>query len=221
MMRRYFLLASLFLLIVSLACGPTATVVSKGGPTITQAQAEPATGGKMRIAVMDFDNRTKYSVGNGMTAMLTSALFQTNKFIVIEREELSDVLLEQKLGAAGIVSEETAAPTGEVEGAQILIYGTVTEFEPGAKGIATAVGGAQQSHVAIDLKLVDARTARVVGTTTVTGTATDVAISNKAALKYAGLSPLFFLEAWKNTPVESAIRLCIEEGVNYIINNIK
>ena len=208
-----------FSLALLIGCGSSATVITKGGPTIKEARSLSPTS-KIRIAVMDFDNRTKYSVGQGMSAMLTSALFETNKFIVLEREELRDVLLEQKLGESGIVNEETKAPTGEVEGAEILVYGTVTEFEPAAQGVVTQAGGVQQSHVAIDLKLVDTKTSRVVSTTTVTGKATDISLSTKN-LQYAGVSPLYFMQMWANTPIESAIRLCIEEGVNYIINNIE
>jgi len=203
-----------------LCCAPTAEVVVKEGPTIAEAQADSATGKKLRIAVMGFENKTRYDVGRGMRAMLTTSLFRTNKFIVIEREELRDILLEQRLGATGVVNSETAAPTGEVEGAQVLIYGTVTEFEPGHKGASTIVGGAQQSHVAIDMKLVDARTSRILATTTVEGKTTDINLNTKM-LKYVGVSPLYYLEIWDHTPVGSAIRLCIDKAVDYIVTKLE
>jgi curli biogenesis system outer membrane secretion channel CsgG len=200
-------------------CGPTAEVIHKGGPTIAQAEAEPASGDKMRITVMGFENQTAFDVGNGMRAMLTSALFRTGKFIVIERQELSDVLLEQKLGASGVVSEATAAPVGEVEGAQVLIYGTVTDFLPGQRGIISTMGSAEQSHVAIDLKLVDSRTTRILATATVEGKATDVTLDT-SALRYVGMSPLYSLSVWNNTPVGSAIRLCIDRAVGFIVEQL-
>lgn len=203
-----------------LSCAPTAKVVVKEGPTIAQAQAEPAGGKKLRIAVMGFENKTRYDVGRGMRAMLTTSLFRTNKFIVIEREELRDILLEQRLGATGVVSSDTAAPTGEVEGAQVLIYGTVTDFEPGQRGVSTIVGGAQQSHVAIDMKLVDARTSRILATTTVEGKSTDINL-NTTLLKYVGVSPLYYLDMWDHTPVGSAIRLCIDNAVDYVVTKLE
>jgi len=201
-------------------CGPTAKVMSPGGPTIQQAMSEPTKGKKMRIAVMQFDNRTRYDVGNGLRAMLTSSLFRTDKFIVVEREMLGDALLEQKLGTTGVIREGTAAPTGEVEGAQLMIYGTVTEFEPGQRGIRAIPGGVQQSHVAIDLRIVDSRTSRVVKATTVEGKATD-AYLDTSVLKYVGMSPLYALEVWNNTPIGSAIRLCIDKAVEYIVLHIR
>lgn len=217
--RDWAALLGVVLLFGLVACSTTAEVVDKGGPTIAEAQAEPAMGEKLRIAVMGFDNKTQWDVGRGMRAMLTSTLFRTGEFIVLEREELRDVLLEQRLGATGVVSAETAAPTGEVEGAEVLIYGTVTEFEPGKRGAVTIAGGAQQSHVAIDLRIVDAVTSRVLSSTTVEGKATDVSLSTKA-LKYVGVSPLYYMEAWNNTPVGSAIRLCIDKAVKHIVSEL-
>jgi curli biogenesis system outer membrane secretion channel CsgG len=207
------------LLIFLLGCGPSAQVTVTGGPSISQAQAQFANHNKFRIAVMGFENKTKYDVGRGMKAMLTTSLFRTNRFIVIEREELRDVLLEQKLGATGIVSKETAVPMNEVEGAQVLIYGTVTEFKPYQRGVTTIVGGVNQAHVAIDMKLVDAKTSRILATTTVEGKTADVNLSSEM-LKYMGMSPLYYLKIYNNTPIGSAIRLCIDHAVDYIVTRL-
>jgi curli biogenesis system outer membrane secretion channel CsgG len=214
------LMALFFTWSVFSSCAPTAEVFGPAGPTMEQAISAPATGGKMRIAVMEFSNRTRYDVGTGMRSMLTSTLFRTNRFIVVEREMLTDVLIEQQLGSTGVISSDTAAPIGEVEGAQFLIYGDITDFEPGQRGVKTIVGGVQQSHLSIDMKIVDARTARVVAATSVEGKATDVSLSS-SALNYVGQSPLYYLEAWNNTPMGSAIRLCIDRSVDYIVNHIK
>ncbi|NOX34683.1 MAG: hypothetical protein GXP56_13290 [Deltaproteobacteria bacterium] len=216
--KKLFPLAACFLIFFS-GCGPSAQVKVTGGPSISQAQSQSATRNKLRIAVMGFENKTKYDVGRGMKAMLTTSLFRTNQFIVIEREELRDVLLEQRLGTTGIVSKETAVPTGELEGAQVLIYGTVTEFKPYQRGVTTIVGGVNQAHVAIDMKLVDARTSRILASTTVQGKTSDVNLST-SMLKYMGLSPLYYLEIYNNTPIGSAIRLCIDNAVDYIVTRL-
>ncbi len=219
MIRKKFLPLAACLLIFLIGCGPSARVTVTGGPTISQAQNQSSTRDKLRIAVMGFENKTKYDVGRGMKAMLTTSLFRTNQFIVIEREELRDVLLEQKLGATGIVSQKTAIPTGKVEGAQVLIYGTVTEFKPFRRGLTTVVGGVNQAHVAIDMKLVDATTSRILASTTVEGKTTDVNLSSEM-LKYMGMSPLYYLEIYNNTPIGSAIRLCIDNAVDYIVTRL-
>lgn len=200
-------------------CGATASVIDSGGPTILEAQQVPSQGVKPRIAVMDFDNKSRYDVGRGMREMLTSSLFRSNRFIVVERGELQDILLEQRLGATGIVSADTAATTGYVEGAEILVFGTVSEFEPGQQGLNTMVGGVQRSQVAIELKLVDATTSRVLSATTVVGKGTDVNLTSEM-LTYVGMSPLYSLQIWNNTPIEGAIRLCIDKAVGHIVTKL-
>ena len=212
-------IALIFAMFSLAGCGATATVIDSGGPTILEAQEAPTHGAKPRIAVLDFDNKSRYDVGRGMRAMLISTLFRTNRFIVVERGELQDVLLEQKLGATGIVSADTAARMGSVEGAEILVFGTVSEFEPGQQGLNTVVGGVQRSQVAIDLKLVDSTTSRVLSATTVVGKATDVNLTSEM-LTYVGMSPLYSLQIWNNTPIEGAIRLCIDQAVRHIVTKL-
>ena len=210
-----FVLVFSFLLIQ--ACGPTASVVSSGGPTIEEAMNVDSSA-KMRIAVARFDNKTPYLVGWGMSDMLVSALFRTNKFIVLERENLDAVLQEQKLSAVGVIDEKTSIPAGMLEGAAFLVIGAITEFEPNARGVKTPVGGVQQSHVALDMRIVDSTTGRIVSSIKVEGAATDTAL-NAGVLKYVGVSPLISgLKAWSNTPMDKAIRVCLEKAVDHIIS---
>jgi curli biogenesis system outer membrane secretion channel CsgG len=199
------------------ACGPTATVVNTGGPTIEEAQNVDASA-KMRIAVSRFENKTQYSVGYGMTDMLVSALFRTNRFIVLERENLDVVMQEQDLSRSGAVSKQATVPSGEMEGASFLVLGAVTEFEPNQRGVNTPFGGVKQSHVAVDMRIVDARTSRIVASVTVEGKATDTAIG-VGFLKWLGGIPMVMsLSAWNNTPMDKAIRICLDKAVDYIVN---
>jgi curli biogenesis system outer membrane secretion channel CsgG len=209
-----------FLILIGLcffaACGPTAMVVNTGGPTIEEAQNVGASE-KMRIAVSRFENKSQYSVGTGMTDMLVSALFRTNRFIVLERENLDVVMQEQELSKSGAVRKQAAINSGEMEGASFLVLGAVTEFEPNQRGVQTPFGGVKQSHVAIDLRIVDARTSRIVASVTVEGKATDTAIGI-GLLKWVGGIPMVMsLSAWNNTPMDKAIRICLDKAVDYIV----
>lgn len=211
-------------------CAPTATV-TKGttAPTISQAQSVPYTGPQKRISVMNFSDKTAKGwrgIGEGMSEMLASALFESGRFIVLERQAIKDVIHEQDLGASGRVKRETAAPVGEIEGAELLVYGAVTEFEPSEAGIGGGtyipglrtgiIGGVKRAHVAIDLRIVDAKTSRIVATTTVTGKATDVG-GGVGTVIGGGKSRLpIALGGWQKTPMEQAIRVCIDEAVNFI-----
>jgi curli biogenesis system outer membrane secretion channel CsgG len=219
------IITTVFLVTLS-ACGTNAMVVETGGPTIQEAQVAPANGEKPRIAVMDFENKTRYYVGRGMRSMLTSSLFRSNRFIVLERDQLDDVLTEQRLSATGVVDADTSVPMGELEGAEYLIIGAVTEFEPAQRGGSAGLSTVQQSHVALDIRIVDARTSRTLFATTVVGHANDFSLNSaglidKDVLQYAGQSPMLFLEIWNNTPVENAIRVCIEEAVKYIVTKLQ
>jgi curli biogenesis system outer membrane secretion channel CsgG len=231
-------LAFLASLLLSACVTPgTKTTVTQGqnSPTIDQAQAEAYNGPKARIAVAQFKDKTgggwwTGKIGDGMADQMVTALFNTNRFIVLDRQVLDDVLTEQDLGASGRIRQDTAAPIGEVEGAELLIVGAVTEFEGGASGMQGGVGGIgggvlgalaggyRKAHMAIDVRIVDTRTSRIVAATSVEGEATDVNLGGLVG-GYAGGGALAAgLGGWQNTPTEKALRMCINDAVNFIIS---
>jgi len=212
--RLCFIFAGLSVLVA--AC-TTATVVTKGGPTIAEAQAVDSQA-KFRIAVSRFENKTYYPVSEGATDMLTTALFQTGRFIVLERQNLDVVMQEQDLSRSGAVRKETTIASGELEGAEFLVIGAVTEFEPEARGVHTPVGGMKQAHIAIDLRIVDSKTSRVLTSVKVEGAATDAHIGI-GLLKWMGGIPMVqSLGAWSKTPMDKALRICLDKAVDYIVN---
>jgi len=209
---------------------PKATVTSGGGPDMAGAQAEAYNGPKARIAVSRFSDKTGKGwwtgqIGDGMADMLTTSLFNTNRYIVLERQQLSDVLAEQDLAAAGRVKKETAAPIGQIEGAELLITGTVTGYEPGASGLGGGIGGGgggagggilagfKKAYLAIDVRVIDTKTSRILAAATVEGSATDIGgmIAGFGGPIGAGLG------GWSKTPLEKALRKCIQEAVNFIV----
>jgi len=217
-MKRTFLVMYLIVLTIFIvSCGPTATVTTREGPTISEIQTTSPFA-KMRIAVARFENKSPYYVSQGMTDMLVSALFETGKFIVLERENLDVVLKEQKLSSIGVIDYKTAIKAGMLEGAEFLVLGAITGFEPDYRGAKTIVGGAKQSYVAMDVRIVDSKTGRVVSSITVEGNATDTVLS-PGSLKWVSSSPLISsLSAWSNTPIDKAIRLCIDKAIDFIAN---
>ena len=212
---------------------PRASGTPSSGPTIDQAQKEDYMGPKARVAVTKFVDKSakgQYTghIGDGMAEMLANALFSTNRYIVLERQSIGDVIREQDLGASGRVRTETAAPIGEIEGADLLIEGTITEFEPGSSGaggglggvlsrksgiVGGILGGVKNSHVAMIVKVIDARTGRRLASEQIEGKATD--IGGIAGLGGGGLAGSF--GAYSKTPMEKAIRVAIEESVRLIV----
>jgi len=215
------------------ATQPTAKSTSPGGPTIEQAQKEDYKGPKARVAVTKFLDKSAKGkatgqIGDGMAEMLAHALFATNRFIVLERQSLNDVIREQDLGATGRVSSETAARIGQIEGADLLVGGGITEFEPGSAGaegkasgrkrnpldiFADILGSIRTSHVALIVKVVDTKTARVVASEQVEGKAID--ISGMVGIGGGDLAGVF--SGYSKTPMEKAIRVAIEEAVKLIV----
>ncbi|MDH5650120.1 MAG: CsgG/HfaB family protein [Gammaproteobacteria bacterium] len=214
---RFFKIASMVVVIgfaVS-ACSSGTVVSSDSGPTISQAQLEPYNGPKKRIAVKAFDfkaARGHGKVGEGMSAMLADALFNSGRFIVLEREHVKDVIEEQDFGASGRVKKETAAAIGEIEGAELLIRGSVIQFEPNCRGGSLILLSAKTACVAINLRIVDAKTGRVVNATTVEGTSSQSGVG----LIFATDSLPIGLGAWSRTPMEKALRNTIEAAVHHI-----
>ncbi len=218
----------------------TKTKVTSGedAPDINEIQSEAYDGPKARIAVARFTDKTRKgwytgSIGDGMADQLATALFNSNRFILLERQALSDVIGEQDLAAAGRVSQQTAAPIGQIEGAEILVIGAVTEFDPGASGgggstsgllglnvgsiLGAVSGGYKRAHLAIDVRLVDTRTSRVLAATSVEGEATDVDMGGALLGASGGSSLAGSLSGWENTPIEKALRVAINHAVDFVI----
>jgi curli biogenesis system outer membrane secretion channel CsgG len=213
-------------------CAPTAEVSQGyGGPDMQAAQAAAYNGPQARIAISRFTDKTGKGwwtgdIGDGMADMLATALFNSNRFIVLERSTLSDVLSEQDLGASGRVSQETAAPIGQIEGAELLVTGAVTGYEPDAGGLGGAIGGLfgspygeiassiKNSYLAIDIRVIDTRTSRILAAGTVEGRATDFG----AGFAVIGGSLGGGLSGWSKTPMEKALRVCLAKAVEFITN---
>jgi curli biogenesis system outer membrane secretion channel CsgG len=216
---------------------PKATVTSPDGKSIEEAQQEAYDGPKARVAVDQFKDKTGKgwwtgAIGDGMADMLATALFHSNRYIVLERQTLGSVLKEQDLATAGRIKKGTEAPTGEIEGAELLITGAVTEFEGAQSGIGGGTiggiggtagrilggiaGGFKNAHMAIDVRVIDTRTSRIVSATTVEGRATDFALGGALAGAGGGGALGGALGGWSKTPTEKALRICIQEAVKFI-----
>ena len=150
-----------------------------------------------------------------MSDMLADALVNSGRFIVLEREHVRDVLGEQDFGKSGRVKGGTAAQVGEIEGAQWLIRGSVTQFEPECGGATLAVVGMKRACVAVSMRIIDAKTGRVLASTTVEGSATTAGVGITFNVPRSPLP--VGLGGWSKTPMEKAIRDCIESAVDYVI----
>ncbi|MFB0526297.1 MAG: CsgG/HfaB family protein [bacterium] len=193
--------------------------------------AEKYKGPKKRIAVMDFEvkvPRAHRKIGSGMAEMLTTAVYETGKFVVVERKAIQDIIKEQDLGEEGRVRKETAAKIGDILGAQVLVRGAVTEFEE--KVSRGGVGGVllkkkagaglttTSAYVACDIRMYDATTGIILEATTKDAKARSVGVVLAGVLKTGDILGGGFST---KTPLGKATRGCIEEIVSAIVDRME
>lgn len=207
--------------------GQTLTSVRPSyAPAMGVVRAEPYDGPKARIAVGDFQVKAvgaTQMIGDGLREMLLTSLFGCDRFIVLERQAIQDVILEQDFGASGRVNPDTAAAVGELEGAELLVYGVVSEFREDASGggLSIAVpslpltfgGGAKNSHVAIDLRIVDTSTGRLLYAGSVEGKAADYDARLSTRIGGGSSEVPVALSGYQGTPMEKAVRACIDTAI--------
>jgi len=208
-------------------------VNSRNTTSIGQRQQDLFQGTRPAVAVMAFDNKSGVynfyngkAVGEGMNEQLVTAFMETGMFVVVERAMLGDVMQEQDLNNSDRFRAGGATPMGQLEGADFLVYGAVTEIlesQAGAgagvhkmKGdaisILEGVGAAfQQDYVAIDLRLVDARTGQVVSATTVEGRARDLGANLGISVSHV----LIGASGSYRTPMQKAVRACMIRAVDW------
>ncbi|WP_337286323.1 CsgG/HfaB family protein [Candidatus Methylomirabilis sp.] len=202
--------------------------------TSPQGGLPPLTGPKKRIAVAKFDAAGAFmahyggwDIGGGLAAQLTTALVNSGHFIVVERAELSPVLREADMAMQKIVSKETAAQVGRILGAQLLVAGSVTEFDQRAGGGRLRLGGATgvfggalmgesiNGVVGMDVRVIDTTTGQVVQSHRVEATTSQRGISADINVEQV----IFGGDAFNKTVLGQATRQAIEQAVMFIIRS--
>ncbi len=169
-----------------------------------------------------------WDIGGGLAAMLTSALVESERFIVIERAQVQQLLSEQQLKGSGAVSETTGPDLGRLTGVQYFIYGAVTEFGVDDEGGGIGIGGSggnllggllsgalshqsSSGKVAMDLRIVDASTGQVLEVKRVEEPVESSGVD--LSVGYEGVS-LGGNKFWK-TPLGEACRRALTRAVQH------
>lgn len=205
-----------------------ACLVALGILFVSQAHAA---GLRKVVAVSRFENKTAYGKGgqwqldNGMTDQLTDALVQSGQFTVLERETLTDVVSEQDMAASGRFQQSKSAQTGKLTSAQILIKGTITEFETNSSGSGAGIGfggvrvGSKkgEAHVGLIIRLIDTTTGEVLNSKRVEGKAKSGGFA--LGLDLGGVD--FGTDSFKKTPLGKAMQISIDNAVEYIASELR
>ncbi len=234
-MRRSFrLIVGVLFLIGGAGCASVTRPAAKVDTSAGTSALPPYSGPKARIAVADFEVKAAKAtgrIGDGLREMLVTALVNSGRFSVLDRQALKAVMQEQELAVSGAAQQGSGPQTGNIKTAELVITASVTEFEPQASGGKAGIGGGggvasgvlggllgaalNKAHMALDIRIIDTSTSEVVAATRVQGQASDVAGGFMAG--FMGSWALGGgLSAYANTPMEKAIRVCIIEAVRYI-----
>lgn len=192
-------------------------------------------GPRARLAVAEFECESKNcsrKMGRSLATMLTTSLARSSRFVVLEREQLEAIKKEIQLGESDWSRKDQPPPRGLLEGADILIKGSVTGFRSSAHGGEEAggvilprsipwIGGArierENAWIQVDLRLVDVRTGRIVNATRVEGTAQDFEVDGLGGAIVDDLILVGYFERFDNTPFEKALAVLIDRGVQEIV----
>ena len=82
--------------------------------------------GKISLAVLELDAKgISISDASIITDRLRAELFKTNKFIVLEREKVEEILSEQGFQLSGCTSDECIVEVGKLIGVQQIVAGKI------------------------------------------------------------------------------------------------
>ena len=179
---------------------------------------------KKRVAVINFEDRAGYghNIGRGVADMLVTALVESDKFIVIERAELDEILKEQGLGQTGMVTPQSAAKVGQLLGLQRIITGSVTEFGSKQDKVGGGIGGfnlgvsTTTARVAVDMRIINVNTGEIVMAKSADAEDSSTGLDN------VGVQDIDFHNSstWDNTQLGIASREAINQCVEYITEDM-
>jgi curli biogenesis system outer membrane secretion channel CsgG len=182
-------------------------------------------------------------IAGGLRDMMTNALFNSGRFIVLERQAIDHINWEQSFAESGGVGDKTTIPTGQLEGAELILMGSLNMLEEEASGgevggiISSVMSEAlpygfgstpsettdadfnwKNARTAMEIRIVDTRTSRIVAALTADGKTTDVGFgAHKTKYTFdSGALPQGF-SMFSNTPIEEAFRKMIDSAVVQIL----
>jgi len=185
---------------------------------------------KHAIGCKEFDNEAGWSgswkIGDNLSIMLESALYDTGRFVLVEREKLTDVLEEQDLVASGrAAGAKKVAQTGKVRPARYLATGAVTEVEESQSGADGGIsfkgirvgGGKSEAQVTVIVKLIDTTTGEIVAKERIVGKAGSTALRVGLAYRNVGTE----LGGFVKTPLGQAAQDCINQAAAFIAKKME
>lgn len=211
----------------ALLSGSTGTTTSDANPV---SQLGPYSGLKHAVGCKDFENQggwaAQWKLGNNLSIMLESALAATDRFVMVEREKLEDVIAEQDLaGSARVAAARKVAKTGLIRPARYIATGAVTSVEENQAGSTGGIyikgfrlGGSKgKAKVTVVVKLIDTTTGEIAAQQMVTGVAGKAGISvGMYKNGYGGT-----MGGFAKTPISEAAQDCMNQAAVFIARKME
>lgn len=163
-----FVLSVMLTGIVLTGCATTYKETQVPGPSQqpVEGRIQNYAGPKKRVCIVDFVNKSEYGqerLGRSASDILSTELFKSGAFILVEREKLQQLLNEQSLGQTGAVNPATAAKAGELLGCGAIVTGSISQF--GVKVLGEDYGvykkKVQRADCTVDVRVIDTSTGQV------------------------------------------------------------
>ena len=188
----------------------------------------PYRGIKKEIGVESFDNAAGitglFPVGLNLAALLKSALYDTGRFVVLDRQNLNSVMREQDLQTSGRAAKASeVAQTGKIRSARYMAGGAISEVTydrsggGGTFGIPTpigafAVGGDKNTaQITCIVTLTDTTTTEIIAKERIVGRASEGKVSGG----YSGYVSLAGT-GYEKTPIGQAAQEIINQATRFI-----
>jgi curli biogenesis system outer membrane secretion channel CsgG len=209
------------LVVIALAAALVAACATESHRTVTPQTVESHgtaySGPKYTLVVGKFQNRSSYmqgifsegpdQLGNQAKTILKTHLQQTGRFIVVDRENMSEITREA----------EIRGETQDLKGAQVAVTGDVTEFGRRTTGDRQLFGilGAgkkQAAYSKVALNIVDVRTSEIVHSAQGAG---EYDLSNREVVGFGGTA------GYDATLNGKVLNLAITEAVNSLVRDLE
>lgn len=149
---------------------------------------------KQKIAILPFENNTKYpQLSSYAVADLSDYFHKSNKFDIVERANLEEIMKEQALSMTGAI-EATSIQAGKILGVEYVIMGSVIDAYVGLtkreylgdiiananakEGQQKSVQEGYDSYAQLTIKIINTTTAEVMFTKTAKGKSEPALVPN-------------------------------------------
>lgn len=182
-------------------------------------------GARPLTAVMDFTVSSGHGagqeLGGGLAKMLSNALVETKCFRVVDRANIDKLRKEKGLGMSGEVSSASAVQMGKMLGAQLSVFGEVTEYKEEVAKVGGGIKlgpfgdmfGMSTAHVGLILQLIDSSTGEIYASKSVDKEVRKVGAASGGSLWGVTGGAV----GYKSMAMQDAVEQAINEAVAFLV----